>query len=216
MGSQLIITGFDPNGPFGGLILPPSMRKRQRETRFVQEWKLTMQQYVALMNPFKGPRRQRGNFAMFPAGTTAGKHVVPAGNVVLNAHTGAGQFEDTTPSGTAGCAASFETDGTLWERNDIEIDVEQSGEWWDNEPVTGVGDFYEVRALSTGKTGTWSSQAASDDTWITITSTRQWKVTKGSPNGSKTTTATFEVGPDGVESADDSAAITCRAEYNDN
>jgi hypothetical protein len=215
MGSQVIITGFDPNGPFGGMILPPSMRKRQSETRFKQEWRLTLAQYVAMMRPFKGPKFQLG---MLSGGSVKRSGAVsgpPAGNVVLNAHTGAGQFEDPGAPVTTGCAASFENDGQLWERLDVAVDQEQAGEWFDNEPISGVGDFYEVRSLSTGKTGTWSSQAASDDTWITITSTRQWKVIKAAPNGSKTCTATFEVGPDGVESADDSAVITCRAEYND-
>jgi hypothetical protein len=45
MGSRTIITGFDPAGPIAGMLLPPAFIKRQKETRFKQEWRMSLQQY---------------------------------------------------------------------------------------------------------------------------------------------------------------------------
>lgn len=208
--SQVIITGFDPVGPFAGLLLPFQFLKRQNETRFKQEWHLTITQYLQLMREFVGPRQQRGSIQMGAAGSMS---VVGGvfGLVVVNAHA----FESLATSGTALSGVEFQTNGEMYETQDPGADVQQDGEWWSAEPITGIGNINEVRALSSGKVGTWSNAAASDDAWITINSAREWNVTKGAPVGSKSASATFEVGPDGVESADDSATISCLADFDD-
>ena len=72
-------------------------------------------------------------------------------------------------------------------------------------PVSG-GNQYEVRALSAGKSGTWTTEAALDDIWIQISANRTWGVTA---TGAKLTSATFEIGPDGTSTADDDGFIQC-------
>lgn len=206
--SRIQIVGFDPSGPFAGLLLPRRLVQRQKETRFRQEWRLTLRQYVALMREFVGPARQRGSIILASFGSTSGGGV-PAGNVVLSTHF----FDAFAPLGTALSGVQFQNDGDLLERQDPGVDAVSAGEWWDNQPVSGVGDFFDVRALSSGKVGTWSVAAASDNIWTAITSNREWNVQRGAPTGVKTTTATFEVGPTGEATADDAAAITCSAEF---
>ena len=193
--SQTIITGFDPEGPFAGLFIPPCLIKRQRETRFKQEWRLTLDQYAALMRGFVGPKRQRGSIIISTIGVQQGG---PSGNVVLTAHTDA-YFGLQPDTGTAGF--SFQNDGGLDRIEESNI----IGEWWSNQPQANIGNSYEVRALSAGKTGTWSAAAASDNIWTTITGIKTWSITS---SGFKDTSATFEVGLDGVESALDSATLT--------
>ena len=206
MSSQTIITGFDPKGPFAGMILPPAFRKRQKETRFKQEWRLTIAQYLALMRVFKGPRKQRGSFYAGVIATSP----KPSGvaSVVLNAHF----FNSDGFSGTITSGVEFQNDGELYEIDSEFGNVQQNGEWWSNEPQASIGNSYEARHLSSGKTGTYSSEAAAANVWITLTSNRQWNVQR-SASGTKSCTATFEVGLDGVESALDSAIITVAANF---
>ncbi len=197
--SQLIITGFDPAGPFAGLLLPPRFRKRQSETRFKQEWRLTLEQYYTLMREFVGPKRQRGSIQMGAAGAmAAGGSGAPSGSVVLTNHTDS-YFGIQPDTGTAGF--SFLNNGELRRI----VDANPSGEWWSDEPETSIGNSYEVRALSAGKSGTWTNSGAADNIWTTMTATRTWSITS---SGFKNTSAVFEVGLDGAESALDSATLT--------
>lgn len=194
--SQVIISSFDPAGPFAGLILPPCFRKRQSETRFRQEWRVTLAQYLQLMRGFTGPCRQRGSIILASSG--AAGLGGPTGNVVLTNHLD-DYFGLQPDTGTAGF--SFQNDGGLDRIEDANI----SGEWWSNEPQANIGDNYEVRALSAGKSGTWTVSAAADNIWVTINALRTWYIQS---SGFKNTSATFEVGLDGVESALDSATLT--------
>lgn len=199
MSSQVIITGFDPEGPFANLLLPKRFRDYQRGTRFKQAWKLTAAQYMRML---KGPRRQRGIIMATPVYGAA----APSGFVVVNTHS----FSATT-NGPCTSGVRFDQNGEMYEIDSVTGNVQQNGEWWSDEPETDIGDDYEVRALSAGKTGTWSNAAAADDVWITMNvAQRLWDV-DAPTDTNKLCTATFEVGPDGVESADDSAAITCNA-----
>ena len=133
--------------------------------------------------------------------------VPTGGQVVLNAHTVA----DTGFGANARAAISFRSDGLLrGERDNAPGNVDYNGEWWSLEPETGIGSSYEGRHLSTGKTGTYSNEAAAADTWITFNLIREWDVVQ-TTTGTKFCTATFEVGADGAESADDSAVITVTA-----
>lgn len=204
MSSQTIITGFDPEGLFAGLILPPAFIKRQSETRFKQEWRLTLAQYAALMNSFKGPKRQRGSYYANVLKVLSSA----AGTVVITNHS---FLADEFSPGSVTSAVQFRNNGQLWELdNGFGSDTEQNGEWWSDEPEASIGDGYEVRALS-GGSGTWGAAAAADNVWITITVSRTWSVTETTPVSTTFASRTFEVGLDGVESALDSAVISCRA-----
>jgi len=66
--SQAIFTDFDPNGLLAGWVLPARFRKRQAETRFKQEWKLTYRQYLMMMREFINPEYQRGSIILATAG----------------------------------------------------------------------------------------------------------------------------------------------------
>jgi len=203
--SQVIATGFDPEGPFAGLLLPPRFRKLQSETRFKLRWTVTVAQYAALMREFVGPKRQRGIIQVAGGGTML--PAVASGNVSITAHS---LTDQRFSAGTSDARIQWQNDGQLWAFRVVGSDFEYNGEWWTNEPETSIGNSYECRHISTGKTGTFSVEAAVANTWITITSGREWGVTR-SVNGSKSCTATFEVGDDGAESADDSAVFTTTA-----
>lgn len=217
MGKSLVTaTGFDPEGPFAKLLLPYAFRKRQSETRFKQEWLLTHFQHLCfklgwggdgdpkqwMLREFKGPRRQRGIIC-----ATAAYIAAPAGNVQIGAHS---LTDEKFSSGTTDARIQWQNDGQLWAFRVWGSDFEYPLEWWSDEPETSIGDSYECRHISTGKIGTFSVQAAVANTWITITTGREWGVTR-TTNGTKSCTATFEVGDDGAESADDSAVFTTTA-----
>ncbi len=191
--------GFDPDGPFGRLWLPLAYRQRIQETRFKQRWQLTLEQYAALMSgrPVPAKRKQRGSIIMAAMGTSE------VGIILLTAHSDNDVVID--PS-TAIAGFTFQRNGTLGRTAQADI----SGEWWSSEPKTNIGDGHEVRALAAGKVGTWTAFAAADDAWITIGGNRTWTATQ-SGVGVKTTSATFEVGVDGVETAVDSATLTAVA-----
>ncbi len=197
--NQVIVTSFDPEGPFASLLIPPALRRRQRDTRFKQEWKLTVAQYMRML---KGPKRQRGIIIA----TQAFADAPPVGFVVVNTH----NFTATT-NGPCTSGVRFDNNGEMYEIDSVSGNVQQDGEWWSEEPETSIGNSYEVRALSAGKVGTWSSSAAADNVWITMDGAQRiWDV-DAPTDTNKLASATFEVGPDGVESADDSAAIQCNA-----
>ena len=214
----------DPRGLFAALTMPPAFYKRVNETRFKQEWRLSMFQYwclkrgwsgfgdpwtffrmyLALMKPFKGPKRQRGTFHMFPAGSTA---LLNAGQVVMS---GTKLIVDQRfTAGTADARISFENDGELKGVKLNGTDLDYTGEWWSAEPEIGIGSSYAARYLS-GGSGVWDTSAAGANSWITISGTRQWGVTRTN-TGSESANATFEVGPTPSGPADDSAPVTCTA-----
>lgn len=214
----------DPRGLFAALTMPPAFYKRVNETRFKQEWRLSMFQYwclkrgwsgfgdpwtffrmyLALMKPFKGPKRQRGTFHMFPAGSTA---VLNAGQVVMS---GTKLIVDQRfTAGTADARISFENDGELKGVKLNGTDLDYTGEWWSLEPESGIGSSYAARYLS-GGSGVWDTSAAGANSWITISGIRQWGVTRTN-TGSESANATFECGPQPSGPADDSAPVTCTA-----
>lgn len=200
MSSLVNISGFDPEGPFAGLILPPRFRERQKETRFKQKWKLTLQQYAAMMREFKGPRWQRG---IVIATTVYSGAAGPS--VVLTAHSATAISIDPND---ATCQIRFDTDGGLTHIRTPGSDPTYSGQWWSDEPEASIGSSYEVRAV--GSSAAWTVAAAADNIWITITGNRGWTINRSSP-GVSNVNASFEVGLDGVESALDSATMTCIA-----
>lgn len=200
--SQIIITGFDSAGLFAGLVLPARFRKRQAETRFKQEWKLTWQQYLIMMREFINPEYQRGSIILATA-APAGIH----GGVLITNHT-ITAISFTPANATAG--VRWDTDGQISRNRNTVYDNPFSNQWWSNEPVTGIGSSYAVRALS-GGSGTWTVAAAVDNTWITMSANREWNVLQ-TVIGIKTTTRVFEVGPQPTGPVHDSGSITCTAE----
>ncbi len=194
------LAGFDPEGPFAGLVLPPTFRKRQAETRFVQRWRLTLEQYAAMMagRPVPSKRKQRGSIIMSSMG------VAQLGDRVVLNDGGDADFCVITCTALAGFR--FTNGGSLLYIDD----ADPTGEWWSAGFTPSIGDSYEVRATNTLGDG-WDTAAAVDDTWITMTAQREWSVTT-SINEVTSANAVFEVGPDGVEVADDSALLTATAE----
>jgi hypothetical protein len=214
MSAQTIITrDSDPAGLLARLTMPPAFFKRVNETRFRQEWKLTPLQYLALKLGWDGhgsPKYQRGMLSGMGVkrAITAG---APAGSVLLNPHT---LLDQRFNAGTCDARIQFQNDGQLFAFRQVGSDFEYNGEWWTNEEEASIGDGYECRHISAGKTGFYDVQAAVADTWITITTGREWGVTQ-STTGSQSTTATFECGLDAVESALDSAIFTVTATVDD-
>ncbi len=204
--SLVIATGFDPEGPFAGLLLPPAFLARQRETRFKQEWRLPRAIYHLAMGH---PHYQRGSIGH--ASSVVSAAAPPAGTVFLTGHT---VSDFSIGPGASDARIVFYNNGQL-EADRLGIgNVFFSGQWWTDEIEASIGDSYEARHLSSGKTGIYDVEAAVADAWITLTSNRSWGVIQSS-NGTDTCTATFEVGLDGVESALDSAAITTTALFDD-
>jgi len=226
MASKIIVSDIDPNNLFAMFLYPFAYSKRLKETRFKQNWNLSHFEYCCLMmnwngegdpkqwiiqhmKHFVGPKYQRGNFSVFPAGTVM-LAAPTGGNVVLTNHT----FASTDTSNLVTSRAVFQSDGTLVHRDDgVDADV-QAGEWADNEPST-IGANFEVRYTSVSKTGTaYNNPAEAADIWITIDAERTWGhriVAKSSP-ASHSSSAIFELGADGAESADDSATLTISAD----
>jgi len=225
MGSQGIITrDSDPAGLIARLTMPPAFYKRTNETRFRQEWVLTHFQHLCLrlgwdgegdprhwmMSVFKGPKFQRGMLSGM--GVKRAAWAAPAGNVSITAHS---LLDSRFDAGTCDARIQWQTDGQLWAFRQVGSDFEYDAEWWTTEPETSIGDGYECRHISSGKTGTYNvAEAAVADTWITITSAREWGVQRVI-TGTKSCTATFEVGVDAAESADDSAVFTTSATVDD-
>ena len=100
-----------------------------------------------------------------------------------------------------GSISELEYDGTTTTYKDLHL-----GEWWDKHPEGVIGDSYDVRALSAGKTGTWSSSGAADDVWVQMNLSREWYVQAPS-GGQKQCIATFEIRLTGSGSALDSATV---------
>lgn len=116
----------------------------------------------------------------------------------------------TGPAGSIVAGIRFNTDGSIDKRENSVYTQVDPGEYWSNEPETGIGSNYDVRALSAGKTGTWSQAAEIDDTWIQISANREWVVLRFTA-GTKQCIATFEMRNTGSGSALDDAVYDCTA-----
>ena len=204
MSALLSISDFDPEGPFAKLFLPFRLRKRQKETRFKQEWKLTASQYLAMMKEFKGPRKQRG----IVIATAIFSGVEPlTGFVVLTTHS----FDKNSFANVHESGVKFKTNGELAEARDEVEQTSISGEWWNEQPLTDIGDFHEMRSTST--IGTWNfKKPANDDVWINFVIDRYWEIQSTGPTD-RTTSSVFEIGKSGEQSAEDSAFIQCSVTF---
>lgn len=206
MASQLIITGFDPEGPIAGFVLPPQFIKRQRETRFKQEWRISRAMYQQIMGQWTGPKHQRGSVSVtaFVNAAQQGAGGV-SGSVVITNHT----LRHESTGNAVQPTMNWRSDGTFASRG---VPV-QSGEWHDGEPLT-TGADWEVRQVNPSFGDTYFQPAASINIWITIDVERTWalNITAKAAPDFKTHTSDFELGVDGAESADDSATIILEAQ----
>jgi hypothetical protein len=87
-----------------------------------------------------------------------------------------------------------------------------SGEWWPDEPDTGIGSSYDVRQASL-TSGAWNAQAASVTTWVQISVERIWRcnvLAMSSPDVSAAA-GVFEIRDTGSGSAHDSATYSAEA-----
>ena len=75
-------------------------------------------------------------------------------------------------------------------------------------PSSFADGTYEVRYTS--PTGTWTTSAAAENTWISLSTDRQWDVRQGS-GSTKVNSVTFEIRKDGGAVLD-SATYTCTAD----
>lgn len=199
MKSKVAMSNFDPHGEFG-LMLPKSVgaRVRQNDTNRFKNWR-----------PM--PFYQKGNlnmlWAIFADGA-AGGSVVITGEAI--------QFGAPFAGGAIRAGIRWNNDGNIDEQGPGAVNFTQidAGEWWSNEPDTGIGASYDVRFLSTGKVGTWTISGAADDAWTIISGAPTWNVlvtAKASPS-TKTCSGTFEIRTTGSGSALDSASYSCTAD----
>lgn len=220
-----IFIDADPRGLIYAAVMPPLFTKRVRETRFKQRWKMCRWHFKLLMLGWNGeedpiqfyvrrqqmmharrfgnPKKQRGTFSMFPAGTTAA--AAPSGQVVITNKS----YTDFGINETVSCDAQFQTDGEFWIQRLRNTDVQINGEWWSEEPETGIGSSYDVR--TNGITGTYDIAAASNTVWVQMNLTRTWGVDAGPGFDVSTAVGTFEIRNTGSGGALDTANITTTA-----
>ena len=145
----------------------------------------------------------------FPYGTVSAAAAVDH-KVVLTGET----ISFTDSGNTTSAGVRFNRDGSIDEQGPGSGTFSQidAGEWWELEPVTAIGDDYDVVSV-TGGSGTWSTAAEVDDTWIQMNSDRLWNVVVLSINApdSKSTTRTFSIRPTGGGATLASASFTCAA-----
>lgn len=114
MRSEIIISNFDPQGPFAGLVLPKWVLDvvRYNDThRFkVREW--------------KGPRFQRGSVGV-SVFANAAQQGAGGGAVELTNHT----LSSFDFGALVTCRVVFQSDGTLVHDDDGTLTDVQAGEW---------------------------------------------------------------------------------------
>ena len=89
------------------------------------------------------------------------------------------------------------------------LNIFTSGEWWSDEPDTGIGSSYDVRQASL-TSGSWSLQAATVTTWIAMSTNRVWRctVTAMASPALNQAQGVFEIRTTGSGSALDSATYS--------
>lgn len=205
MPSQAIITLDNPNGIFGRSVIPEAMRKRQAETRFRQEWRMSKLLYECLMHGWDG----EGDWRRFLQKMLSGSGIrrygrIPQGFVQLTNHT----VTDTSTT-ASNCNMRVRSDGHLEVQRAEAANIVYSDEWWSAAPETGVGSDYSVRQLSTGASGTWDFQPLANDVWGSLASNQLWILQRvsGDGVGSEQVVRTIEVGPQPSGPADDSCVM---------
>lgn len=199
MKTKLEISNLDPSGVFIKM-LPVHIRKfylYNDRARFKRhKWKF--------------PYYQRGSVSAFAYGTMAAAGGGGGGSVVLT--NGSSSHENIGNECYAGW--QFQPDGTLDDVGPLvtNLTLKTSGEWWSDEPETGIGASYQVRTTSASG---WNSSAAANTVWTTdISTNKSWYVLvlgKFSPDIASAT-GVFEIREKDVGSALDSATLSALAE----
>lgn len=210
---SIVTRDSDPSGLIARLTMPPAFYKRVNETRFKQRWKMPKIVYECLALGWTGEGDWRRFLQFMLSGTGARRYArTNLGEVILTTHS----IIDVSAS-FSGSTITFNTDGLL---SGVALNgdpqfPEFPGEWWSEEPVTGIGSSYAVRYLSSGLIGDFFGSAAAADTWITISANRSWSERRTLADdgiGVSIVQATFEVGPQPSGPADDSALIGLRCD----
>ena len=144
----------------------------------------------------------------------AGGGIMTAGASGMVVMTGQTSFH-TDIGSVCWAGIRFNNDGSIDDRGPGGATYNQvdAGEWWTEEPSADIGSSYDVRALS-GGSGTWTTAAAADDTWIQMDVNREWAVNvlaKFSPDVNAAT-RTIEIRTTGSGSALDSGLYSADCE----
>ena len=127
------------------------------------------------------------------------------GMVVING--GASSYYD--PGNLVHSGVAFNVDGECYDVGPGVLirTIFTSGEWWSDEPDTGIGSSYDVRCASIVGGTTWSFQAATVGTWIQMSSERVWRctVTAMASPSTRSCTGSFEIRNTGSGTALDTA-----------
>lgn len=200
----------DPRGLIARLTMPPAFYKRVNETRFRQEWRMPKIIYECLALGWNGEGDWRRFLQLMLSGTGVRRYArIPQGSVVLTNHSVID--EDTT---LARSQFIFQTDGVLDGVRLNAADSTYPGEWWSEEPETGIGNNYAVRWLSSGSFGALTSGSSAGDSWVTISAARTYTLERAVAQGVGTDIfqATFECGPEPSGPADDTSLLGLRVD----
>lgn len=126
----------------------------------------------------------------------------PTGGGRIDIPVGVDASYSSTPPDNATVGVTFQPDGRILIDNE---DSTQFENYWSEAPQAGIGAGYQVRSLASGKVGVWDTEAAADDTWVTMSIDRTWSITS---SGVQSVSSTFEIRPIGGGSALDSETIS--------
>jgi hypothetical protein len=137
---------------------------------------------------------------------SAWEQIWPSFTVTLSGET-VTDYHSPLP-GTATAGIRFNTDGTVDKLVDGAYSQIDSGTDWII-PNVDADSTFDVRCTNI-TSGSWTSEAAAEDTWISLSANREWYVfTNGIPS-TQACTCTFEIRKDGGAVLD-SATYTCTA-----
>lgn len=109
-------------------------------------------------------------------------------------------FESLAGTPVAVSGARYNSDGSIdeIEGRDFSETYTQihTGEWWSDEPDSGIGSDYDIRCQSIDANGPWDTQPASVGTYVGLNTNPIWRVQaaggKSGPNN-KLITATMQI-----------------------
>jgi hypothetical protein len=155
----------------------------EREKDFIRRWWFDLPRYerhcwigrradgefpnIMLAAGFKGPKYQRGNFAIFPAGTTA---LADGGATLeLNSANNDATNVDISPPGALDAGFGLFRAGTHFRTNSAGTNQINSGTDWITPRDSTVGDDYEVKwNLTIGSALRINDESYTEDTWVTL------------------------------------------------
>jgi hypothetical protein len=162
--------------------------------------------YIASMDKWKGPKRQRGNFAMFPAG------IMAAGNfaLALDSANNAAINIDFSPGGPLRAGFYIRDDGTFDRVNSSGTNQINTSTDWVRPNFANIGDDYEAiwNKLSGGASAP-NDETFTEDVWTTLTvdeSVTDNRSTTSVPHGYE-----FDIGDDGASTSDVNQDYTAEA-----